>query len=56
MSEPSIEELKAAAALLQQVASNRALLAGLTSEDRRNLISAAGEVYCPDMFERRRLV
>lgn len=56
MSEPSIEELKAATALLKQVASNRALMSGLTSEERRHLISAAGEVYCPDMVERRRLV
>jgi len=54
--EISIEELKAATALLKQVAGNRTLLAGLSCEDRKHLISAAGDVYCPDMFERRRLV
>jgi NAD(P)-dependent dehydrogenase (short-subunit alcohol dehydrogenase family) len=51
-----IEELKAATALLKTVAGNRALLAGLTAEERKDLVSAAGEVYNPDMIERRRLV
>lgn len=53
---PLVEQLKAATALLKEVAGNRALMAGLSSEERRDLISAAGNVYCPDMVERRRLV
>jgi hypothetical protein len=50
------EELKAAAELLEKVAANRALLAGLSVEERTRLLKAAGEIYCPDMRERRRLV
>ncbi|MEI6789285.1 MAG: SDR family oxidoreductase [bacterium] len=48
--------LKAATELLKQVAGNRALLAELSLEERKELMSAAGEVYNPDMIERRRLV
>lgn len=50
------EQLKAATALLKSVAGNRALMVGLSTDERRELISAAGEVYCPDIVERRRLV
>ncbi len=52
----TLDELKAATELLKKVAGNRALLAGLTSEERKELVLAAGEVYNPDMIERRRLV
>lgn len=48
--------LVAATALLERVAGNRALLAGLTVEQRTRLLTAAGEIYCPDVSERRRLV
>ena len=51
-----VERLKAAAELLEQVAANRALLAGLSVEERTRLLTAAGEIYCPDVSERRRLV
>ncbi len=56
MHDSLIDELKAATALLKTVAGNRALLAGLSAEERKDLISVAGEVYNPDMIERRRLV
>ena len=49
-------QLTAAAALLEQAAANRALLAGLTEEERTRLIKAAGDIYCPDINARRRLV
>ena len=49
-------QLTAAAALLEQAAANRALLAGLTEEERTRLIKAAGDIYCPDVNARRRLV
>ena len=49
-------QLKAAAELLETVAANRALLAGLTVEDRTRLLKAAGEIYNPDVRARRRLV
>jgi len=49
-------QLKAATELLKTVAGNRALMAGLTPDERRQLMFAAGEVYNPDIIERRRLV
>jgi len=48
--------LRAAADLLEQVAANRALLAELSVAERTRLLTAAGEIYCPDPKERRRLV
>jgi NAD(P)-dependent dehydrogenase (short-subunit alcohol dehydrogenase family) len=48
--------LKAAAEILEQAAGNRALLAGLSEEERTRLLKAAGDIYCPDVNERRRLV
>ncbi len=52
----SSEQLRAAAALLETVAGNRTLLMELSAEERRRLVKAAGDVYCPDTRERRRLV
>ena len=49
-------QLKAAAEILEQAAANRALLAELTVEDRTRLLKAAGDIYCPDVAQRRRLV
>ncbi|MEI8289245.1 MAG: SDR family oxidoreductase [Verrucomicrobiota bacterium] len=49
-------QLKAAAAILEQAAANRALLAELTVEERTRLLKAAGDIYCPDVAQRRRLV
>lgn len=56
MTEPLIDQLKAATALLKKVAGNRALMVDLSPEERRELITVAGEIYNPDMVERRRLV
>jgi len=49
-------ELRKAAELLEQIVANRALLAQLSVEERTRLLKAAGEVYCPEVDERRRLV
>ncbi len=49
-------QLKAAAELLEKAAANRALLAQLSVEDRTRLLKAAGDIYCPDVAQRRRLV
>ncbi|MBI5773901.1 MAG: SDR family oxidoreductase [Verrucomicrobia bacterium] len=49
-------QLKAAADLLEKAAANRALLAELSVEERTRLLTAAGEISCPDLKERRRLV
>ncbi len=50
------ERLRAAVELLESVARNRTLLAGLSVEERNRLLRAAGEIYSPDVSERRRLV
>ena len=49
-------QLRAATELLEKVAGDRALLAQLSIEERTRLLTAAGEIYCPDLKERRRLV
>lgn len=49
-------QLKAATELLEKAAGNRALLAMLSVEDRTRLLKAAGDIYSPDVRERRRLV
>ena len=49
-------QIKAATELLEKVAVNRALLAHLTTEERTRLLTVAGEIYCPDLKDRRRLV
>ena len=50
------EELRLATAALEAIAKNRALLAELSVEERTRLLQAAGQVYAPDVNERRRLV
>jgi len=49
-------QLKAAAELLEQAAANRALLAGLTDAEITRLVKAAGDIFCPDVNARRKLV
>ena len=50
------EELRLATAALEAISKNRALLAELSIEERTRLLQAAGQVYAPDVNERRRLV
>jgi NAD(P)-dependent dehydrogenase (short-subunit alcohol dehydrogenase family) len=50
------ERLRAAAETLEAVAADRAMLSKLPIEERTRLLQAAGQVYCPDVNERRRLV
>jgi NAD(P)-dependent dehydrogenase (short-subunit alcohol dehydrogenase family) len=47
--------LREAAAILEAAAANRALLSGLSPEERSRLIQAAAQIFCPDVNERRRL-
>ena len=51
-----IERLRAAAEALETIAGNRSLLMELSDAERLRLLKAAGDVYCPDVRERRRLV
>lgn len=49
-------QLRAATELLEKAAGNRALLASLSVEERTRLLKAAGNIYSPDLQQRRRLV
>ena len=53
---PLADQLRAATEILEAAAANRALLSKLTVEERTRLLQAAGNIYCPDVSERRRLV
>ena len=52
----SVQQLKAAAEILEKAVADRALLGELSEEERTRLLTAAGAIYCPDVNERRRLV
>jgi NAD(P)-dependent dehydrogenase (short-subunit alcohol dehydrogenase family) len=41
--------------LLEAIAADRAVLASIPNEDRGRLVQAAGQIFCPDVAERRRL-
>jgi NAD(P)-dependent dehydrogenase (short-subunit alcohol dehydrogenase family) len=49
-------QLRAAAELLEKATANREVLAELSQEERTRLLKAAGDLYCPDVRARRRLV
>ncbi|MEY4916255.1 MAG: hypothetical protein RL616_168 [Verrucomicrobiota bacterium] len=51
-----LAQLKAAAEILEQASANRALLGALSQEERTRLLKAAGDIYCPDLTQRRKLV
>ena len=48
------ERLKAATETLEAIARDRTLLQELTVEERTRLLSAAGDVFDPDVVARRR--
>ncbi len=50
------ERMQAAAELLESIASNRELLAGVSEAERTRLLSAAGQISRPDARMRRQLV
>jgi NAD(P)-dependent dehydrogenase (short-subunit alcohol dehydrogenase family) len=52
----AIAQLKAAAEILEKASANRALLGQLSEEERTRLLKAAGDIYCPDLTQRRKLV
>jgi NAD(P)-dependent dehydrogenase (short-subunit alcohol dehydrogenase family) len=53
---PTPEQIKATIELLEKASTNRALLAGLSDVEHTRLMKAAGDLYCPDVDQRRRLV
>src|SRR5271154_4032094 len=55
--EPTLKQrLKAAAELLESIAGNRELLAGVSEAERTRLMKAAGQISRPDAVARRQLV
>jgi NAD(P)-dependent dehydrogenase (short-subunit alcohol dehydrogenase family) len=53
---PTPAELHAAIELIEKAAADRALLASLSDTDHTRLMKAAGDLYCPDLTQRRKLV
>src|SRR5579863_8470237 len=53
---PSVDQIKTAIDALEKAVANRALLAGLSEAEHTRLMKAAGDLYCPDLDQRRRLV
>jgi NAD(P)-dependent dehydrogenase (short-subunit alcohol dehydrogenase family) len=53
---PAPAQLRAAIELLEKAVQDRALLAELSTAEHTRLMKAAGELYCPDVDQRRRLV
>jgi len=50
------QRLRSAAALLEEIVADRAILAEIPVEDRNRLLQAAGRVSRPDVIDRRRLL
>jgi NAD(P)-dependent dehydrogenase (short-subunit alcohol dehydrogenase family) len=51
---PAADRLRAAITIMESIAEDRALLNALSTEEQQRLITAAGEVFCPDVNQRRR--
>src|SRR5688572_12051439 len=49
------ERLREAIELLESIAADRSVLAGVPEEDRKRLLQAVANVYSPDRVERRRM-
>src|SRR5688572_10900184 len=50
-----VERLRDATALLESIASDRTVLAGVPDDERARLLQAVARVYHPDRVERRRM-
>ena len=50
------EQIREVTQLLEAIAQDRTLLLDLPEEDRTRLMKVAGEIYCPDVKQRRRLL
>ena len=51
--DPIVDRLNEAADVLEDLARDRGLLAALTPEERTRLLNAAGDVFNPDVAQRR---
>src|SRR5688572_13981011 len=52
---PTLERLREAIELLESIAADRSVLAGVPEEERKRLLLAVANVYSPDRVERRRM-
>ena len=50
------DQIREVTELLEAIAQDRTLLLDLPAEDRTRLMKVAGEIYCPDVKQRRRLL
>ena len=50
------DQIREVTELLEAIAEDRTLLLDLPEEDRTRLMKVAGEIYCPDVKQRRRLL
>src|SRR5262245_559002 len=51
----TVERLREAIELLESIAADRSVLAGVADEERKRLLQAVANVYSPDRVERRRM-
>ena len=56
MTDDLADRLRAATELLEMVVADRSVLEGLTVDERTRLLSAAGDLYAPDVDARRRQI
>ncbi len=52
----AVERVRAATKMLEALAADESMLAGISVEERARLLQAAGQVYCPDVRIRRRFI
>jgi NAD(P)-dependent dehydrogenase (short-subunit alcohol dehydrogenase family) len=51
-----LERVRAATQMLEALAADESMLAGISVQERARLLEAAGQVYCPDVRIRRRFI
>jgi NAD(P)-dependent dehydrogenase (short-subunit alcohol dehydrogenase family) len=51
-----VERVRAATKMLEALAADESMLAGISVQERARLLEAAGQVYCPDVRIRRRFI
>ena len=52
----ALKRVRAATAMLEALAADESMLAGISIEERARLLRAAGQVYCPDVRIRRQFI
>jgi NAD(P)-dependent dehydrogenase (short-subunit alcohol dehydrogenase family) len=52
----ALERVRAATQMLEALAADESMLAGISVQERARLLEAAGQVYCPDVRIRRRFI